>query len=364
MKKFFGNAVLVLVGIVLPIVVVDVTVWFLPTDLLPSALRNLKQRMEASQTPKYWRADAYLRSVIRPGTDAMFVGDEFSFRTKTHLNFPDAGFRGGSLGGPIWGIAVGDSFTFGCCVNQGKSWVTHLANLAHHEIANLGIPGHGPQQYTRTLEKYGLQLKPKVVFYGLYTNDLADSISFDEWLKGHKKPGSFKRFLKQHSVVYNLLRSLRSPDDKNSRYIDVQGTAVKLVPGKLRDPFEVAPRVFDTAWALTARQIERAIADAKRIDATFVLLYFPSKEEVYWDSVKDEAKRYRSFEEQRGKLSRAAGALCVSDRILCLDLTAALQRRALQRQSLYYPIDIHWNEQGNRAVAEEIYRFLLGKNIV
>ena len=364
MKKILGNSVLILLGLVLPIAAIDLVVWFLPTRFLPASLNNLVRQMEAHQTPKYWRADPYLRSVMRPGTDALFVGEEFSFRTKTNLNFPDAGFRGGSAKAPVWGIAVGDSFTFGCCVDQEKTWIANLATLAHHEIVNLGIPGHGPPQYTRTLEKYGLSLKPKVVFYGLYTNDLADIVSFEQWLRGRKKRISFKRFMKQHSVIYNLIENLRAPHNHHSDYIDVQGTAVKLSPGKLKDPYEVAPNVFDSAWTMTAQQIVRAITDAQRIDATFVLLYFPSKEEIYWDLVKDRAKGYQSFEGLRGKLGRAAEILCGSQHILCMDLTPTLTQRALLRQTLYYPIDIHWNEQGHRAVADAIYQFLLKRKIL
>ena len=119
-------------------------------------------------------------------------------------------------------------------------------------------------QCTRTLEKYGLSLKPKVVFYGLYTNDLADSVSFEQWLRGRKKRISFKRFMKQHSVIYNFIENLRAPHNHHSDYIDVQGTAVKLSPGKLKDPYEVAPNVFDSAWTMTAQQIVKAITDAHK----------------------------------------------------------------------------------------------------
>jgi len=363
MNRILGNFVLALLGIILPIAAVDLTVWLLPKEILPAPLRNLSARMEAHRTPKYWRPDPYLRGLIRPGTDDLFVGEEFSFRTKTHLNFADAGFRGGLLGGPVWGVAVGDSFTFGCCVDQEQTWVARLAELTHHEFANLGMPGHGPPQYTRTLEKYGLGLKPRVVLYGLYTNDLADSVDFDRWLRGHKKRASFKRFMKQHSAFYNLIRSLRGDENSYPDYLDVKNTRVKLSPGKLRDPYEIPPSVFDSAWALTVRQIDRANTDAKKIGASFVLLYFPSKEEVYWDMVKSAAKEYASFERQRGKLGRAAETLCASQQIACLDLTPALTRLAGQGQTLYYPIDIHWNEQGHRAVAERINQFLQEKHI-
>jgi GDSL-like Lipase/Acylhydrolase family len=363
MKKILGHFVLVLLGVIFPVAALDLTVWLLPKGMLPAPLHNLAQRMEAHQTPKYWRPDPYLRGVIKPGTDAMFVGDEFSFRTKTNLNFSDAGFRGGSLGGPVWGVAVGDSFTFGCCVDQEQTWVARLAELAHQEFANLGLPGYGPPQYTRTLEKYGLRLNPTVILYGLYTNDLADSVDFDRWSRGYRKRTPFKRFMKQHSAVYNLITSFQTENDY-SDYLDVRGTKVKLAPRKLRDPYEVPPSAFESAWTLTVHQINRAIADARKIGAIFVLLYFPSKEEVYWDSVKSEAKEYDSFDQQKGKLRSVIETFCASQQIPCLDLTPALTAHASERQSLYYPVDIHWNKQGHQAVAEEINRFLRKRHIL
>jgi hypothetical protein len=55
---------------------------------------------------------------------------------------------------------------------------------------------------------------------------------------------------------------------------------------------------------------------------------------------------------------------CQSSRLLCIDLTPALKERANQREILYFPVNNHWNKPGNRVVAEEIYRFLVAKNIL
>jgi hypothetical protein len=79
------------------------------------------------------------------------------------MNLNHAGFRGGTLGGPAWGVAVGDSFTFGLGVNQESTWVARLARLSKREIVNLGVQGTGPQQYTLTLERFGVSLRPKII---------------------------------------------------------------------------------------------------------------------------------------------------------------------------------------------------------
>lgn len=362
MKKLLGNTALVLFSSIVSALLLEFAIWLSPNDLLPAQVRHVIEGME-SRVPNYWRADPYLRGVIRPGTDFPFVGEEFSFRIKTNLNFPDAGFRGGTLGGPVWGVALGDSFTFGCCVDQEDTWVDHLARLSKNEIANLGIPGHGPAQYTRVLEKYGLSLKPKVAFYGLYANDLADSIDFEQWLNGREKRMGFRRFAKHHSVVYHLIRSLRRADRPSKRRISVDGTGIKVNRKKLADPYEIGSHGFDGGWALTKREIIGAIEQSKRIGATFVLLYFPSKEEVYRDLIEDGENSLRSFKQERDRFMDATRRFCDNEQLHCLDLTPALKKRALNREDIYFPRDIHWNEEGNRIVSEEIYRFGLDKKI-
>lgn len=54
---------------------------------------------------------------IRPHTDFILNHPDYSARVKTKLNLDGIGFRGGSLGGPKWAVAVGDSFTFGVGVD-------------------------------------------------------------------------------------------------------------------------------------------------------------------------------------------------------------------------------------------------------
>jgi hypothetical protein len=55
---------------------------------------------------------------------------------------------------------------------------------------------------------------------------------------------------------------------------------------------------------------------------------------------------------------------CDEQKILCLDLTESLKRKANQGEKLYFRIDGHWNKEGNRVVAEEIRKYLLAKKIV
>ena len=119
---------------------------------------------------------------------------------KTNLNFPGAGFRGGTLGGLPGESLLAIPSPSALAVNQEATWIAQMANLSRHDIINLGVPGWGPQQYTRTLEQYGFRLKPKIVFYGLFSNDVGNVTRFanDD---GHFNRFSLRQFLRLNSVT-------------------------------------------------------------------------------------------------------------------------------------------------------------------
>jgi len=366
LKNTLINTALISFGVFFALSMFDVAVYLSPKDILPSPLLNLVQQMEMNSGSNY-RIDPEIGILLKPGTNFVFAGDEFTFRLQTRLNFPDAGFRGGTLGGPAWGAAFGDSFTFGAGVDQTETWVGQLAKFTNREIINLAVPGHGPYQYTRILQKYGTPLRPNIVFYTLFTNDLENTRRFEERQKTQQRRNrrlSIKRFFKNYSASNNLFRNLIYSFKKQSRDDTWDGIGLKLLARKLRNPYSIPDGQFDSTWATVAKQIEAAVEESKRINAIFVFLYFPSKEEVYWQLAKERVKPIKDFEERIERLSKTAENFCRSQQLLCLDLTSALKHRGMAGEKLYFSIDIHWNERGHLVVAQEIFKFLRDKNII
>jgi GDSL-like lipase/acylhydrolase family protein len=363
MKALLGKLALVVLGSFLALLILELSVLLLPPRLLPAPLRDLASEINI-RSHKHNVPDPQLRYVIRPGTDFVFTWRDFSFRLKTNLNFPHAGFRGGTLGGPAWGVAVGDSFTFGHGVNQEATWIAQLAKSAQREIINLGVAGWGPQQYTRVLEEYGLPMQPKVVFYGLYSNDLSDSVIFEKWRQGRVGGFSLGRFLREHSVTFSIFRNLRLYLEAGSGDIRLNDVGYRFSSKRLKKIIETNRKSFRPGWPIVKREIEKALEDCQRANATFVLLYFPSKEEVYWDLIKENAESLGSLDNDVGILRKSTLEFCRSRQLLCLDLTPPLKKRAADRQKLYYSIDEHWNDLGHRIVAGEIHRFLLDRKIL
>jgi hypothetical protein len=281
---------------------------------------------------------------------------------KTNLKFPGAGFRGGTLGGPPWGVAVGDSFTFGLGVNQEVTWIAQLANLSRHDIINPGVPGWGPQQYTRTLEQYGFRLKPKIVFYGLFSNDVGNVTRFAKD-DGHFNRFSLRQFLRLNSVTFNLFRNLRRTKI-SVKDIELAGVGLRFSSESLQSRVSSDSKRFPQGWPLTRQQIETAYNESQRSNATFVLLYFPSKEEVYWKAIKEKSKSLEPLDDRIDQLRKTTMEFCHSRGFFCIDLTPALKRRAEQGEKVYFSADSHWNDAGNRIVADEIYKQLVEKNIL
>jgi hypothetical protein len=206
-KQFVQKIALACTGILFALVLCESLVWFAPQKVLPPRLQEITKRMELYRgTDGMFIADSELLFKIRPNYDAVVNHPDYHVRVKTHLNLDGIGFRGGSLGGPTWAVAVGDSFTFGVGVEQEDSWVYLLAKALGREIANLGIPAQGPAQYTRVLKHYALAMRPKIVFYGFYFNDLDAANRFYR-MKRTLIPVS--RYLRQYSVLYNLVTESR-----------------------------------------------------------------------------------------------------------------------------------------------------------
>jgi hypothetical protein len=360
-RKFLGNTALVLLSVGLTLGAFDLAVYLTPRDLLPGRLRDVVFLMERHT---YRVKDPAIGNMIMPGTDYFFPGEEFSFHMQTRLNFPTAGFRGGTLGGPAWGAAFGDSFTFGAGLDHDKTWVAQLSRLTNREIINFGTPGQGPHQYTRIFHKYGAPFRPKFVFYALFINDLKDAVRFERPPSQRKPRMTPKRFMKLYSASYNIFSNFSRSVKREWTDEIPDNIGLKLLDRMLRSPYGIPDRKFAAAWASAVKEIEDAIEESKRLDATFILLYFPSKEQVYWELAKERVEAIDGFKERIDRLRNTFLAFCGARGVLCLDLTPPLKSRGLRGEKFYYPVDIHWNEKGNTLVANEIYKFLVDQKLI
>ncbi len=375
MKRIILRIVLVVGGMTVGLALCEGLIWVTPERLLPPRLQELSERMALYRsTDGMFIPDSELLFKIRPNYDAVVDHPDYHVRVKTHLNLDDIGFRGGSLGGPTWGIAVGDSFTFGVGVEQQDSWVYLLAKGLSRDIVNLAIPAQGPAQYTRVLKRYGLPMAPKIVFYSFYFNDLDASHRFYR-MKRTLIPVS--RYLRHYSVLYNLVRDRRvavAPvpaarpgagaepiDDGRAIVAPVAPSAANDDADLIRKTLHRQDRKFEARWQVTVEELDAALRATQEAQVELVMLYLPSRWEIHWEAIKGRNRLPDSLDIDR--LRRTFVEYCRGRKIACLDLTPMLKQAARQGENLYFPIDGHWNKEGNRLVAEALKNFLTARGL-
>jgi hypothetical protein len=153
--------------------------------------------------------------------------------------------------------------------------------------------------------------------------------------------------------------------------------------GPFREAAECAPRFGDRAsyqqahgdageaiypvpslalpGSIHRHEVDDGIKASAEAGVTFVLFYFPSRWEVYWDQINKQLEFPSKLDIDR--LRRQVVEYCATKKILCLDLTAPLKRAASQNQQLYFRTDGHWNQEGHRVVAQAMREFLTAAGV-
>ena len=275
MKPIVQKIALAFSGILFALVLCEGMIWLAPQKMLPSRLQELNKRMALYRaTDGMFIADKELLFKIRPNYDAVVDHPDYHVRVKTHLNLDAIGFRGGSTGGPAWAVAVGDSFTFGVGVEQEYTWVYLLAKALGREIVNLGIPAQGPAQYTRVLKRYALPIRPKVVFYGFYFNDLD---SANRFYRQQRTPIPVSRYLRQYSVLYNLASDSRAAVEGAPEQSYGDGAEPNQDAAAIRRTLERQNRNFEHRWHLTMKELDDGLTASRAAKMELVLLSLPSR---------------------------------------------------------------------------------------
>lgn len=95
-----------------------------------------------------------------PNPFALYQSDEHGFRNP----------KGIWQNAPIDVAVIGDSFTQGACVSEGKDFPSYIRNVFPKTI-NLGMRNNGTLLNYAVLREYGAHIKPKTVVWAVYGND-------------------------------------------------------------------------------------------------------------------------------------------------------------------------------------------------
>ncbi|MDP8249136.1 MAG: SGNH/GDSL hydrolase family protein [Candidatus Tritonobacter lacicola] len=292
-------------------------------------------------------------------------------------------------------VALGDSFAFGC-VSRDENYLALLeqrltGQLSRPvEIINLGIPSYGPKEELRLLEKLGIKYSPDHVMVNFFVgNDLTDN-----------KP-TFKDKILLDGMVFNVHAFpqgiLMFQNWYLHHYLKVGWTARNTRGGGEETAVTGTdrPGAFEAAEAGQSRTKPVPVLAEREFNrglSVYASLFLRSREELLgerFEYVKSFIQRMRSVSEQNGagfsvvllpeqmqvdralrrKVLRENGlseadydfeapsrlfeTFGEEEGIPVLDLLPFF-KEGCRREKLYFPLDSHWNERGNRIASDAI----------
>lgn len=341
-KKVVNNLALLVLGILLAALILEVT--FRAFNLVQLQDDNLVN-------------DNYLGYKIKPNLDTViYTPEKIPFRLKTtSLGFDGIGFRDdGSEGKPDI-VTIGDSFTFALGVNSSDSWPKLLENDLQKNVINMGVWGYGTISEERILERYGIQLKPKLVILDFAVNDFSDSYNFLQTTSPSKP---LPDFLRDNVAIYRFLWQRLGElkhDTEIINYKDENLTFQFWPQPALKNISPKFERVA-TGEKFAKESILRIAKMANDNGAQFVIVILPAKEQVYWHIVKNLIPNPGEYTYDYPDDSILA--FCKENNLKCLDLRPQFKEHALKGEQLFFPVDSHYNIQGNALIAEEVYKYL------
>ena len=365
---------MVLLATIFTIVAIEVTLAVIPGALLPSPLRVI-QTFDSRRAE--WRllttGDAYLGFKLRPDVEVLFPfeGGAIPIPTTSHGIGP-IGFRDIGTRPPFGAIVVGDSFTFCDEVPADVCWVRRLADASGVSMATLGVSGYSTLAEARMLKRYGPAFGARLVLLGVFPNDLVENVAFDRWTRSgtddlalwqeqtrHGPP--VVRWLGEHSTVYRVTAAFLHARRRSVHHVREGNLDLVLrFDGWWLRTFS-APEQHP-GWPL----MEQALLDMRQtaadMQARFVVLIFPTKEEAYWDI----ARRYVPRAEAIGieRLPRLVTRFLADHDMLGCDITGEIREQARTGRQLYHRVSGHFNDEGNRVAAAAVARCLADRHLL
>ena len=331
------------------------------------------------------------------------------------------GFRNETSQGDFTVVCIGDSQVYGAGIARRYAFPQQLSRLLHQPVYNMGLGGYGPVQYYRLLqESQQLHAKKTVIAFFL-GNDLLDAYAavrqdYWRWLRPSpteagqltsippcprpcrqsdgrgpqyapdiitfklKEGGSWvwkiHSWLRLHSGLYALLyeglvKPLIQRTLERKKQLEIPGAFgcpevdTIFMPGidlrglDLRDE-DVR------AGLLITRKIIGKMADLKIPQKDLLVIMIPTKENVYYQSLRDNKvvlpAEYECAVYYEREISRWLQQVITQNGFTFLDVFPPLEKAARQGNLLYHSSsDAHLNARGNRLVADALYQALRDK---
>jgi len=315
------------------------------------------------KTYTYWQPDKDLQIDLVPGIERKLTTAEYDVTIRIN----DQGNRGteASPDHRQQIVMTGDSFTFGFGVEEEHSFAHLTQERLGIPVINLGVQGAQAESVVkRTLLKIeNLNLSPDVIVYSYYANDLdgldgnlvdydfeSRTISFTPFDPSFVF--STRIFLARNSWLYNLIYRIK--------------TKSRLADFALEEYYTLPPR-FSQDWKNTLSDkvekldllVETLKIYAESRESALVIVYIPEKIEVDDGKLEEYLTRYGvSSDDVYINTSREIIHVVTGNQgVPLIDLTPIFRSRNVNN-SLYFPVDGHFNELGHDVASEIISAYL------
>jgi hypothetical protein len=394
MKKLFGNAVMVLLGLTMALGAAEMLLRVFP-NLLPSEVRvnppSRRVKALVDETYDFRQSDGDLFHYMQ-GKIVPLLPDQDQVVAQIHMITDENGFRNSPPEKNTYEIvALGDSFTRASGV--AFSWTQKLAEYSESDVLNLGDVGFGPQDELKVLQQYGLNKQPQWVIMAYFEgNDLYDAAAYDQ-----ANPFILPRFgryiINQSREAWNE-RQGKIQTEVNSNY---QYPIIVTINNK---DLNIAFFSYYIAWlsvdletidsSQDFRLVQETILQVQKLceaaDAHFLLVYIPSKEHIYMPYLTDantlahiftsvptitlDEEKFLQFTSESitselinkhmGDQAQLMADFAIENDIHFLNLTPIFQEEASMGAELYYTFDTHWNQLGHELAAKSINKYIEG----
>jgi hypothetical protein len=243
----------------------------------------------------------------------LVVSNSDGFRSYREFDEPDERMRI---------MVVGDSMVFGEGVEADERFTNVLETMqSTWRIDNLGMTGYGPGLMLRTLETVGLDSKPDIVIFCMYT-DIFRRVNPHYAGAGFKLP----RFKLKNGELASIPYPKVQIWDRSRSFWAVR---------------KIYWQYTNAAFDLNDAILNRFLRLAERHNFRPVIIFLPGRADTQTD------KRRRIW------LRRYS----VRNKCLFLDLTEPIHSK--RKKEIFIPNNWHYNAYGHHVVAAELYRFLL-----
>lgn len=292
---------------------------------------------------------------------------------------------------------VGDSFTVFAAQLEPPGLQQRLAERLGVDILNVAISGIGPDQELFLLEEVALPAKPRLVVWLFFGgNDLIDAF----WSQAHRSMGIqtygqlFAEKRAPRWLLPNLLAGLFAAAEKPLAR-PLPGFLSKAVPSRQLWFYPDTLRVMamdskvlasNPGWVGAKAALLRAKARCEAANARLLVVYLPSKEQIFLPRVEADPnllQRFIAVSSLYGIPVPAAAAdlhaavlanrlvlengvrdLCAEAGLTFWSASATIEAVADSGAQPYYATDSHWRPAGQLATAEALADYIAANGLL